>query len=203
MIGGALLPAAAAAAALLVSSGNAPDAHDRALAARLNTGVATLRKLAKPGAGAINLKPKNCAALRNGTAGERFAAAIIVTPILVGEVVHHYKPQLVAVQQTIESIHPDSPLFTRWIAALKESFAQTLQFDTRGKKIDLCKAASVMLDKRSTPADWRRTVGFGPELVARAFNSKAQATLTALDPKMRAFLIAAGLSRQDAKTLTS
>lgn len=191
-----------AAAATLVWASPAPDNHDRALAARLDAGVQTLRQLAKPGGSSPDLTPKNCAALRGGT-DKTFEAAILVTPVLVGELVHEHKAQLVAVQQTIDSIHPDSPLFARWVAALRKSFAQTLQFDTRGKKIDLCQAATVMLDKGSTAADWRRVVGFGPDVFAQAFNNKANATLTNLDPRMRAFFIAAGLSRQHAATLTS
>jgi hypothetical protein len=197
----AALPLAAA-AALLVTSAPAPDAHDRALAARLDAGVATFRTLAAPSSRAGSL-PKHCAVLNKGSTANRFAAAFALTPVLLGEVVHEYKPQLVSLRKTIDGIHPDSPLFAHWIAAERQSFALLLRLDTHGKKIDLCQAATVMLDKSSTAADWQRAIGFGPALVSLLFNSKAEATLTSLDPKMRAFFVAAGLSRKSAKTLTS
>jgi hypothetical protein len=197
-----LLPLAAA-AVVLASPAPAPDAHDRALATRLAAEVATFRALATPGSSSASPALKSCAALKGASADKEFAAAFAVTPVLLGELVHRFRPQFVTLRDTVGALHPDSPLFRRWIAALGESVALTLRFDTRGKKIDLCKAAAVILDKSSTAADWRRAVGFGPALFSRLFDSKAEATLTALNPKMRAFLVAAGLSPQSAKTLTS
>jgi hypothetical protein len=193
----------AAAVATLASGAPAPDAHDRALAAKLDAGVATLRKLATPSSNTADSALKRCAALNGANADKEFEAAIAVTPVLLGELVHQYKPQLVELQQTIEDIHPDSPLFARWIAALKQSFTLTLRFDTHGRQIDLCKAAAVILDKSSTAADWQRVLGYGPALFAKLFSSKAGSTLTALDPKMRAFFVAAGIPARNAKTLTS
>jgi hypothetical protein len=193
----------AAAVTTLASNAPAPDAHDRALAARLDAGVATLRKLAAPSSSPPDNALKNCASLKGKGAEKQFEAAFAVAPVLLGELVHRFKPQLVSLQQTIEAIHPDSALFARWIVAFKQSLALTLEFDSHGKKVDLCRAATVILDKSSTPADWRRVVGFGPARFGKLLNSKAGATLTALDPKMRAFFVAAGISPQNAKTLTS
>ena len=123
---------------------------------------------------------------------------IALAPVLLGEVVHRYRPQLVALRNTIDGMHPDSPLFAQWIGALQQDFALVLQLDTHGRKIDLCKAAGVILDKSSTAAQWRRATGMDPALLARFFDNKSQAKLTALEPKMKSFFVSAGLSAQDA-----
>jgi hypothetical protein len=60
-----------------------------------------------------------------------------------------------------------------------------------------------MLDKKSTPADVQRVLGIDPSLIAVLFQSPAGAALAGLNPQMRAFFIAAGLSKADAKILTS
>jgi hypothetical protein len=192
-----------AAAATLATASPAPDVHDRALAAKLDAGVATLRKLASSSSSPSDAALKNCPSLKGKGADKQFAAAFAVAPVLLGEVVHRFKPQLLTLQQTVEAIHPDSPLFARWIAALRQSLTLTLEFDSHGRKVDLCQAATVILDKSSTPAEWQRVVGFGPVQFSKLFNSKAGATLTKLDPKMRPFFVAAGISSQDAEALTT
>lgn len=194
-----LLPLAATAA--FAASSTAPDTHDRALAHKLNKSIATLRALSKSSKSIDALMPKKCASL-NGS-DQQFAAAIALTPVLLGQAVHQYKAQLVSLRNTIVGMHPDSPLFAQWIGALQQDFALILQLDTHGRKIDFCKAAGVILDKSSTPAQWRRATGMDPALLARFFDNKSQAKLTALGPKMKSFFVAAGLSAQDAATLTS
>jgi hypothetical protein len=100
-------------------------------------------------------------------------------------------------------LHPHSALFRSWTAAEARDLALILKFDNHGKKIDLCQAAAVMLDKKTTPADIRRVIGIDPALIALLFQRPVSKTLTHLNPKMRAFFVAAGLPAADAKTLTS
>jgi hypothetical protein len=117
--------------------------------------------------------------------------------------VNDYGPQLRELQQMLLGMNPHAGLFRRWTAAEAKSFGLLLRFDNHGKKIDLCDAATVMLDKKSTPADVQRVLGIDPSLIAVLFRSPAGAALAGLNPQMRAFFIAAGLSKADAKILTS
>jgi hypothetical protein len=100
-------------------------------------------------------------------------------------------------------MHPDSPLFARWLSAEASSLSLLLQFDNHGKKVDLCAAASVLLDKKSGDADVYRVTGLHLTTIAQLFSSKASATLQKLNPQMQKFFVAAGLSPAGAKTLTS
>ena len=189
------LPAAAAAPR--------PDAHDRALAALLARQVAVFRAVAtREGTGTSDTSLQRCAVVKKSPS-QAFAAAIAVTPALLAEIVDRFRPQLVSLRNTIDAIHPDSALFARWIGAERQSFALLMKFDNHGKKVDLCAAATVMLDKTSTPADLRRVFGLDPAVIAELFESKASATLTRLAPRMQTFLVAAGVSKKSAAALTS
>ena len=100
---------------------------------------------------------------------------------------------------------PDSTLFRSWVGAEQKNLELILAFDNHGAKIDLCRAATVMLDKSSTADDVQKVLGIDPSLIARLFSSgssAAGASLTRLNPRMRTFFVAAGLSRKDAAILT-
>jgi len=69
------------------------------------------------------------------------------------------------------------------------------------KMIDL-----VLVSKTSTAQDVRNALGIDPSLIAKLYelgSSKAGTTLTHLNPKMRAFFVAGGLTAKSAKALTS
>jgi len=181
-----------------------PDAHDRALAAQLAEKVQTFRQVAQDENGGPSLKQSldNCPLLKKDPS-EAFAAVFALLPALLTQMVNDFGPQLRDVQQTLVSMDPDSSVFQRWVDASRQSFTLLLRFDNHGKKVDLCEAATVMLDKHSTASDIRDVLGIDPALIPKLFQSKASATVTRLDPQMRTFFLAAGLSRLDAKALTS
>ena len=72
-------------------------------------------------------------------------------------------------------MHPHSPLFRRWLAAEGQNFSLLLRFDNHGKKVDLCTAVKVLLDKTSTDADVYRVIGIHTALIGRLFGSTAVA----------------------------
>ncbi len=183
-----------------------PDAHDRALAARLDAKVATFRAIAARTSGGNSTKSLNSCAYLKKHPKDAFAAVFALLPALLAQVVNEYRPQLTDLRDTVVAMHPDSPLFRQWLAATGESFGLILTFDNHGKKIDLCRAAQVMLSKTSTPADVKRVLGIDPALVATLFSrssTEASTTITKLNPKMRAFLVAAGVSRRNAVAMTT
>ena len=92
-----------------------------------------------------------------------------------------------------------------WVGAETRNLEVILAFDNHGAKIDLCRAATVMLSKSSTADDVHRVLGIDPALIAKLFSggsSSANTTLTRLNPQMRRFFVAAGLSQKDAAVLT-
>lgn len=198
----AALAALSAAAAL--GAGPSPDAHDRALAHRLDAKVQTFREIAaqKGGSASIKRSLDRCPLLQKDP-GQAFAALLSVLPALMTEVVNRYGPRLRGLERTINAMHPHSRLFASWLAAEGQSFALILRFDNHGKKVDLCKAAEVMLDKKSTAEDVHRVLGIDPSLIVALFQSPASATLTELNSRMRAFFVAAGLPAAHARALTS
>jgi len=180
-----------------------PDATDRALAKALDAKVQTFRAIAaKTGGSSFQQSLDKCPVMKKDP-GQAFAAVFALLPALIAELVNDYGPQLRDLQQTIAGMRPHGALFRKWTAAEGRSFGLLLRFDNHGKKIDLCRAATVMLDKKSTPADVKRVIGIDPSLIALLFKSPASSALTRLNPQMRAFFIAAGLSKADAKILTS
>ena len=80
-------------------------------------------------------------------------------------------------------MHPHSALFRKWTAAEGQDLALILKFDNHGKKIDLCHAATVMLDKKTTAADIRRVIGIDPTLIALVFQSPVSKTLDEPEPE--------------------
>jgi hypothetical protein len=178
-----------------------PDAHDRALVKQLNDKVTTFRNIASGTQNGGNSLGK-CAQFK-GDPQQALGAVFVLIPVFLAEIVNEYGPQIRDLRDTIAAMHPDSPLFARWLAAEQQTFSLLLQFDNHGKKVDLCQAAKVMLDKHSTDADIYRTIGIHTMLIGRLFGSSASSTVNKLNPQMRAFFVAAGLTPADAKVLTS
>lgn len=199
---------AVAIALLALASGAAraaapkPDHHDRVLAAKLNAKVATFRAIVGSTGSKTQSSLNDCPLVKKDPS-QAFAVLFAAVPALLTQMVGEYKPQLVALRATLGSLHPDAPLFRQWITALGQSFDLLLQFDNHGKKVDLCRAATVMLDKHSTAADIHRVLGIDPLLVAKIFAGKLSTKVNKLNPRMRTFFIAAGLSKKNATTLTS
>lgn len=202
------LAAAAALAVLFAGAALAaapkPDAHDRALARALDARVQTFRDIAAKTAGSHSLQQSldRCPLLKKDPS-QAFAALFALLPALVAQLVNDYGPQLRELRQMLVGLDPHAGLFRRWSAAEAKSFALLLRFDNHGEKIDLCDAATVMLDKKSSPADVQKVLGIDPSLIAALFQSPAGAALTKLNPQMRTFFVSAGLSKADAKILTS
>ncbi len=134
---------------------------------------------------------------------QAFALVFAAVPALFTEIVTKYKPEIVALRETVGSMHPDAPVFGSWLTALGQSFDLLLEFDNHGKEVDICKAANVLVDKHSTAADIQRVLGVDPTLIAQVFTNKPQKKLTKLEPQMTAFFVAAGLSKKNAQILTS
>jgi hypothetical protein len=181
-----------------------PDSHDRALARALDAKVRTFREIAaQTGNSDLKQSLNKCAVVKKDPS-QAFAALFAILPALLIELVNDYGTELRGLRQTLGDMHPHSALFAKWAAAEAGNFDLILQFDNHGKKIDLCEAATVMLDKKSTAADVHRVLGIDPRLIAKLFTSGgASSTATKLDPQMERFFVAAGLSAKDAKTLTS
>ena len=202
------LAVAAALAALTAGAAFAaaprPDAHDRALARALDARVKTFREVAaKTDNSDLKQSLNNCPVIKKDPR-QAFAALFALLPALLVELVNDYGTEMRGLQDTLVGMHPHSTLFRKWAAAEASNFGLILQFDNHGQKIDLCEAATVMLDKKSTAADVHRVLGIDPSLIAKLFTSGSPSSAaTKLDPQMEKFFVAAGLSAKDAKTLTS
>jgi hypothetical protein len=178
-----------------------PDAHDRALAVQLNDKVTTFRNIAAGTQNGGNSLGR-CAQFKNDPQ-QALGAVFVLIPVFLTEIVNDYGPQIRDLRDTVVAMHPDSPLFARWLTAEGQTFSLLLQFDNHGKKVNLCRAADVLLDKTSTDADIYRVTGIHTVLIGRLFGSSASETVNKLNPRMRAFFVAAGLKPADAKILTS
>jgi hypothetical protein len=195
--------------AVLALSGTAaaavgPDAHDRALVKQLGDKIAALKSVVSKQSDTNNLLD-NCPAFKKNPS-QAFAAAFVLLPAVLVDAVNRYKPQLQDVRSTLAGMHADSPLFRQWLTAEAQSIDLILQFDNHGKTIDYCKAAQVMLSKKSTPTDIKNVLGIDPALIAKLFQGAAQGPgtlLTKLKPQMRAFFVAGGLTPKQAQELTA
>jgi len=198
----------AVAAAALIAAGAAqaaapaPDAHDRALAAQLNAKAKTFHSITGATSPSSQSSLDKCPAFKKKPA-DALSAFFLLIPVFLADVVNEYGPQIRDLRDTIGTMHPDSPLFRRWLTAQEGNLALLLQFDNHGKKVDLCAAAAVLLDRKSTDADIVRVTGFHATAIAQLFSNKTSAAVSKLNPQMRAFFVAAGLSPADAKTLTT
>ena len=205
------LLAALAAGALLSSTAAAatpsPDSHDRALITQLGAKVATFQALSTKTSDDKTLQKSldNCAALKKDPSLE-FAAVFALVPVLLIEVVNQYKPQLIDLRDTVSGMNADAPLFRQWLAAEGDTFRQILLFDNHGKTIDYCKAATVMLAKHTTAQNIRDVLGIDPTLIALIFTSSPSSPserLKRLNPQIRPFFVAGGLTPSLAKSLTT
>ena len=203
------LAAVAAGAALLASVAGGvragtptPDAHDRGLAAKLNAQAKTFRGIAGGTSKQSQDSLDNCAAFKKNPSAA-FSAFFLLIPVFLAEVVNEYGPQIRALRASVATMHPDAPLFRKWLTAEIGSLDLLLGFDNHGKKVDLCMAAQVLLDKKSTDGDIYRVTGLHGTAIAQLFANKSSEALKTLNPQMRKFFVAAGLSAADAKTLTS
>ena len=182
-----------------------PDAHDRALVHQLAAKVAGFQAVAKASGSSSSVESdlKKCPAFKKDPS-KALGAVFALLPALLIDVVNQYKPQLTDLHTTASRMRPDAPVFRTWLTAETQSLGLLLKFDNHGKKIDYCKAAQVMLDKKSTAADIRAVLGVDPALIATLFgsgSSKINTTLTRLKPQMIAFFVAAGLSKKTATAL--
>jgi hypothetical protein len=201
--GTAAVLAAALALTGVGASSTVPRPHDRALVKQLVTQVNTFSALSSSTSDDKALK--KCSFLKKNPA-QAFAAVIAILPALLIEVVGQNKPQFVKLRGELAAMHPDSTLFRQWLGAEVKSLDLLLLFDNGGKPVDLCKAAQVMLSKKSTAADVHAVLGIDPALVAKLYQSGesgAGRMLTKLNPKMRTFFISAGMTPKQAKVLTS
>ncbi len=201
----AALTALVLALALSAAAGAAaprPDAHDRALAALLSAKVTTFKRLSATKDHSLQTSLDRCTFIKKNPK-DAFAAVFALIPVVLIEAVDDYGPELGALRASIGAMHPDSSLFAEWLTGEGSDLSLILEFDNHGKKIDLCRAATVLLDKKTTAADIRRVLGIDPALLAKIFSSPVSSKLEKLNPRMRAFLIAAGVSRKNAATLTS
>jgi hypothetical protein len=199
----AVLALAATAATAATAAAPKPDAHDRALAARLSAKVSTFREVAASSDDNSLQRSLDRCPLMKKDPGQAFAAVFVLLPALLAGLVNEYRPQLADLRDTVAAMHPHAPVFRQWLDAERRSFGLLLQFDNHGKKIDLCEAATVMLDKHSTADDIHRVLGIDPRLIPKLFQSTSSSKVTKLNPRMRTFFVAAGVSKANAKALTS
>lgn len=201
------LASALAFAAAAAGGTPVPDAHDRAAAHALAAKVVELQGLTTASKGAddrITKSLKGCKALGK-TPAQSFAVVFAMLPVLLIDIVNELRPQILDLRATIDRLHPHASLFRRWLAAERVGIVEILAFDNHGKKIDYCAAAKVLLAKKPSDAQVKAVLGIPLSRLQRlstSGSSKAQKTVSALNPAMRRFLIAAGVRRSIAVQLT-
>ena len=203
----AVVTVAVAAASAASAAAPGPDAHDRALAQQLAAQVSSLSRLAavsNGGGDRITRELKGCKGLGT-TPGDSFAVVVAMLPVILIDAVNRLRPELLQVRATIAPMRPHATLFRRWLAAEQAGLDEILVFDNHGKTIDFCAAAKVMLAKSPKDADVRAVLGLSLARVKSLFSGSsatASATATKLNPRMRGFLLAAGVRRSIAVQLT-
>jgi len=199
--------AAVAAALMLVCTASAaasasPTRHDRTLVRRLVTELNTFKSVASPSFDDKALK--GCSYLK--THPQQAFALFVVVPALVVNLVGEHKAELLHVRGTLAAMHPDSPLFRQWLTAQIGNFDLLLRFDNGGRHVDLCKAVTVLASQNATAAQVHALLGIDPTLVPKLFQTSSSgpsARLAKLNPRMRSFFIAAGMTPKQARALTS
>jgi hypothetical protein len=171
--------------------------------ARLEAKVQLYAGIGSP-SGAADSKVKQCAFVKQDPSKE-FAASFALVPVDVIESVTKLKRPLLDMQRTLVSMQPHDDLFRRWVSAERAELAFLLRFDNGGKAIDVCKAAQLLMQKQPPPAEVRAALGIDPALVPQAFLRAltTKSPLSKLNPPMRAFFIAGGVSKKNAEQLTS
>jgi hypothetical protein len=182
-----------------------PDSHDRVLMAQLEAKVAQYERLGSNSSSDIDALMSKCGLAKKDPA-QAFKVAFALLPVAAIELVQRYRGPFVDIRQTLGSMHPHSALFRSWVAAELRELDFLLRFDNGGKRIDPCKAAQVMLSEHPTAAQIKSTLGVDPvllaQLVARSTTGHAS-DLKQLDPPMRKFFLAGGVSPKHADALTS
>jgi hypothetical protein len=200
-----LVLVAAAVLAPAAAGASSPDTHDRALMAQLEAKVAQYEALGSNSSADIDALMSKCDLVKKNPS-QALKVMFAFLPIAVIELVQRYRGPFEDIRQTLASMHPDSPLFRRWVAAELREVQFLLQFGNGGKKIDPCNAVHVILSAHSTPAQIRSALGIEPTLLARLIARSTtghEADLKRLDPPMRKFFLAGGVSRKHAVALTS
>jgi hypothetical protein len=198
-----LLVVVLAAGVLVAPAGavRAPDAHDRALMSRLEAKVQEYEALG-PSSNVTDSTVAQCAFVKKDPA-KGFAAAFAVLPVDVIELVTRFRGPFRDIQRTLLSVDPHDGLFRRWVAAERAEVALLLSFDNGGKTIDVCHAARLLMEKHPPPAEVREVLGINPSLVPLLFRRTSTSPLSKLNPAMRAFFIAGGVSKKHAEALTT
>ncbi len=185
----------------------APDAQDRAAANALVIKVTDLQRLSAASRGGddrITKALEGCKGLGKAPA-QGFAVVFAMLPVMLIDLVNQIRPQLLDVRATLVSIRPHAPLFRSWVAAQRTGIDEILALDNHGKRVDYCAAARVMLAKNPSDARVKAVLGVPLSRIETFFaggSSKAQATVSNLNPRMRVFLVAAGVPRSVAVRLT-
>jgi hypothetical protein len=190
------------AVAASAAAARVPDSHDRVLIAQLEAKVQAYEGLGSSSSGADSAV-KRCAFVKNDPA-KAFSAAFALLPVEVIQAVTKWRGPFRDIQHTLVSMRPHDDLFRRWVVAERSEVAFLLRFDNGGKTIDVCKAAQLLMEKRPSPTEIRAVLGIDPSLVGTAFvRATAKSPLSKLNPPMRAFFIAGGVSKKHAVALTT
>jgi hypothetical protein len=196
----------AIAAGVLASTASAaprPDAHDRALMAQLEGKVVQYENFGSNSTGDIEALMRKCG-FAKGDPSHELSVVFALLPISV--IVQELHDPFTDIEQMLSTMRPHSALFRSWVVAERNEVAFLLRFDNGGKKIDECKAARVLLSKQPRPAQIKAALGVEPALVAQLIlrsTTGAGSGLQRLNPPMRAFLLAGGVSQKHAEALTS
>ena len=222
------------ASAVLASSGSGaaasagrPDAHDRTLSAALDSRVAFFGSIDTTAFGSGEARAlRSCVPLEKGllkdkkNVGAAFAGVLtsafeLALPLTV-DLADRYGTQLLALRQTLQAMHADSPLFRRWITAELRSLNLILSFTSHGRQVAPCAVAvylqgltrSSKAQLKNYAARFAQQTGVSLatyERLAPEFYSNANplGALTRLEPSMVAFFVAAGLSSKNATVISS
>lgn len=183
-----------------------PDAHDRAVARQLAAKVEELQKLSSASKAAddrITKSLEGCKGLGK-TPAESFGVVFAMLPVMLIDMVNELRPLVLDLRATLGAMRPHATLFRRWLDGHRAGIDQILALDNGGKKIDYCAAAKVLLAKNATDAQVEAVLGVRPSVIKAVFTTGLgrSSTVTKLNPRMRAFLIAAGVRRSIAVQLT-
>lgn len=183
-----------------------PDAHDRAVARQLAAKVEQLQKLSSASKAAddrITKSLEGCKGLGK-TPAESFGVVFAMLPVMLIDMVNELRPLMLDLRATLGTMRPHATLFRRWLDGQRTGIDQIIALDNGGKKIDYCAAAKVLLAKNATDAQVEAVLGVRPSAIKALFTSglAQSSTVTKLNPRMRAFLIAAGVRRSIAVQLT-
>jgi hypothetical protein len=217
----AALPLGAARAAA------APDAHDRAAAAALDTRVAVFREIeSAPFGASIARALRGCPPLERSieahkqNLGAAFSAVLssgldLSLPLTI-DLADRYEAQLASLRTMLATIHPDAPLFARWRSTELRSIDLILAFANGGQPVSAFHVGTYLQGLSTVPARKMAAAlaAFGTEvgisvgryraLFPEFFsNANPAEALSGLAPSMEALFVAAGLSPGDAAVLSS